>query len=817
MAGSLSIYWTVSEIEHQSDFTIRRNIKKPILFPRYQGHVGEIETVLAYVGSKEIDPGSTLNIIRKEDSIAANSRSAFAGEIQWQGTGQNIGTKRFLLTDVIGDFVGVAPVPYYWKHVIPSTSASPDSIAILDSELKEVDSESYLAVRTPARDASDLIVDGEYEDCSVFSNYLNSYNQETGEVEAYYVRFEADGVLHYQLMNSVPAFSVASFDDVSSVTGRLKTWRKVYTVSPTLDGYLVQTPRTDVDYFLKPLDRGRIYMMDPPDASDQSPWFPRVSDGSFSNLVDEDFYYYSVPEYSNQVFSPLEPYKAAVEEEAEMLDGDLLTVTNTPLNVDYTSLYNMDVIIRDINGNTVYALTTQTSLDGEAYYEGDERVYREVESEGAWVTWDADGILGWDVESGFIHLRRRYPDTYSFYVSYNYEAVGYEYTRLNLNPVFDETYDGEYHVVYVVPTGGNNANVSTQVSSVHYIKVNRSGQVQATSQDSTSGNFDLNDYIQVDGEYFHYSHECNTTAAANHLASGTSLVVNLDSTMLLSSGDVDLPERGVLLVGAGIGETLTGSANPAFAVGYSSWTATSSTVTFTLSGTLDYGFSSGEPVRLFSFRDLFSTDGDNKMQWLVLAEVHTGTTSRPEHLSIIDLRKQGGVLKEDYYKLATKIDPRAVWARPTNLQTIGQPIPGNSAVVFKIPFTLLEDYGGTFQPSEIEEIVARRHLATGMVPIIIYHGAIPEITDLSSTMTTVTVTWHLEGEGYSYNVYYSTLSNGPWTLANSSLIAEGAYGNTFTITGLTPGLIYYIVVTSVDSDSIESPRSIPWKIKTRTS
>lgn len=45
-----------------------------------------------------------------------------------------------------------------------------------------------------------------------------------------------------------------------------------------------------------------------------------------------------------------------------------------------------------------------------------------------------------------------------------------------------------------------------------------------------------------------------------------------------------------------------------------------------------------------------------------------------------------------------------------------------------------------------------------------------------------------------YDVYIATDSHGPWTKATSSPIVNDPLGNQFTITGLTNGQLYYIMV-----------------------
>jgi len=821
--NTLSLYWSVSGVDHVVDYATRRNIKKPVLFPRYQGSLGGTEAPLAYVGSTEIDPDSNLSIIRFEDSIQENSRAAFSGVRQWTGKTNYSFTKHFLLTDIVGDFVSRDPEPFYWKHVLPSGDIDPDSVGILDSDLNDVPEDSYYASREQARDNSDIVISGSYENTAVFSNHQNFYDEDSGELELYFVRYQVNGADHYQVLNSEPAFSEAGLEDVSLVTGQLKPWRKVYILREETNFYVVTVPRADRDYFLRPLERSRIVLQDPPDTSDEVPWFPSVTEGSFIALRDSAdgsqtlAYNYSVPEFDAQEFSPLKPYKASIEEVASWLRSDILKVARTPLKVD-TSFYTMDILIKDSAGSLLYALTTDASKGGESYFDGEDRVWRDIETENAWVTWEADGIAGWDSEGGFIQLKKNYPDRYFFFVSYYYTAANYEITSLNLNPIFDEEFDGQFYIIYAVPTGGSNQNLTTQTSSIHYAKVDRSGRIVKSSQGSESGNYNLRNLIATKGNIF-YTKSLSSTTTEDVIGGGSSVV--LDKTSLLDSNSkVALPDEGVVLVGEQVNQedNYIDTSDPwSFALSYTSWTDLGDDTVRLNTEAFTEDVFEGATVKLFSFKELLSSDGTNDMQWLILAEIRIQPSTRPEDLAIVDLRKVGGVLKEKHYADATKVDPRAVWARPTVVQGFGQPTPGETCAVIKVPYTLLTEYGGSFTRAEVETIVRERHLAAGVIPIVLYDGAIPEITSIVSTSSAVTVCWESEGDNYSYNVYRASLSTGPWTKVNSSLISDQVYGNCYTIDGLSSGLTYYVVVTAVDSNSVEGPKGTPWGIKTRNS
>jgi hypothetical protein len=108
-------------------------------------------------------------------------------------------------------------------------------------------------------------------------------------------------------------------------------------------------------------------------------------------------------------------------------------------------------------------------------------------------------------------------------------------------------------------------------------------------------------------------------------------------------------------------------------------------------------------------------------------------------------------------------------------------------------------------------------MGTGVIPVILYHGAIPEIESIASTSNSITVCWYSEGSDYTYNVYYSSTKNVPCTLSNSTPFTDQVYGNCYTITGLSSSRIYYVTITSVDTDSIEGPQSVVWGIKTTRS
>jgi hypothetical protein len=72
--------------------------------------------------------------------------------------------------------------------------------------------------------------------------------------------------------------------------------------------------------------------------------------------------------------------------------------------------------------------------------------------------------------------------------------------------------------------------------------------------------------------------------------------------------------------------------------------------------------------------------------------------------------------------------------------------------------------------------------------------ATPIALTATASSTEIRLNWLLGGWASSYNIKYSTNSGGPYTL-----LASNVTGGSYTITGVTPGKIYYFVVSSVNA------------------
>jgi fibronectin type 3 domain-containing protein len=76
-------------------------------------------------------------------------------------------------------------------------------------------------------------------------------------------------------------------------------------------------------------------------------------------------------------------------------------------------------------------------------------------------------------------------------------------------------------------------------------------------------------------------------------------------------------------------------------------------------------------------------------------------------------------------------------------------------------------------------------------------------TGTGQTQHTVDLSWTASADAVGYNIYRGTVSDGPYTMINSSLDSTTAYADSTVVSGQT----YYYVVTAVDSQSQESAYS----------
>jgi len=155
----------------------------------------------------------------------------------------------------------------------------------------------------------------------------------------------------------------------------------------------------------------------------------------------------------------------------------------------------------------------------------------------------------------------------------------------------------------------------------------------------------------------------------------------------------------------------------------------------------------------------------------------------------IDVRQRGGGLREDSSLSSTEEATRCYDLGFND----GTPYPGTACFFVEVPVEIFDGAGGSLKTNEVREIV-EKHIALGVYPVIHTYGIDPKITNVVIGDGSVALTWTHADIDVSYKVFYSAVRDGEWTQANSTPQNEDPAGNTYTVTGLENGVVYYLYV-----------------------
>ena len=193
-------------------------------------------------------------------------------------------------------------------------------------------------------------------------------------------------------------------------------------------------------------------------------------------------------------------------------------------------------------------------------------------------------------------------------------------------------------------------------------------------------------------------------------------------------------------------------------------------------------------------------------KYLVLGDVFTNENSHPRQTAVFDIRKDGGGIKESKVDELIEDFPQIQYSFNVGSWD-GIPYPGNSIFYIELPATLQEEYNGKFNDISLRDII-ERHVAFGIYPLIdTYPEANPIVTLIPFT-TSIKVEWRSFGPDKTYNLYYNTTEIGSYTKVNTTVIIDSSIGNTYTISGLSSGVQYWVYVVYVDSTGLEISSNI---------
>ena len=793
------------------DARTKQNVKKRISNVLYLESPPDDAVLLSYVGSKEISPQSNLFIGDRSTSIYANSKNNRIEEfVSFSKTASvPIASTSLLVTQ---EFVEAESgyLPLYFKHILTSL-VIPESVKVYDSKYNFISEDKWKLVPQYEWDEDTGDITSSVSCYNLFNSLENLYDPVQGTYEVYFVQYTASvsgtQSTYTVLLNNEKAYKEATYEDYWFMTpGELKPWTYSYAIAD--DGGSVTLPAVK-KIAVKYIESQRISVKPPVDYTDRGPWFPRIVNGSFSNGLNGLRTFYHIPEFQNQAFNPLEPYKIAARQECQKIDTRLVKLAHEDIQTG--AAFNSVNLIFEKDSIVEYAITTDPFLDNTAYLDfSGSRVYDSDNNEIRWSTAD---LLSLDRRSGIVLTNFDISDSHNVYGYYSYKENYYTLTSLMMSPVFDQTVHKQIRIIYLVPRSIYNNNLSEQVASVMWLKVSKSGIIEDTNQDPSTGNESLKFETKLSSSSgyklsgiinMHYSWTASTVARGEI----ADIVEVIPGEPFSVESTQDFPAHGWLRAKDEDGDyryfRYTSKTDTEFNLSLSTSEVPNETSAINIP--------EDETVELVNFIEerstLSSRDYSDEVssfgaagflslasQYFILAEMVVNPPHSIKDLSVIDIREDGGGIDEKKYLLAKKINPQIQWFN--DIETFdGQPYPTNAVVVIKLPSAVLED----FSLDNIRNIVKEK-VGFGVFPLIRFYGYEPRIIRVvpGAVTSSIRIDWEKEGIEFVYNIWYASNEKGPWVKASPYFITDGdgSY-NTFTIEGLSENKSYFVKITMHD-------------------
>lgn len=716
--------FTVNKVAFSSDVDSFVNIQKKRVDINYRSSTSSSVVNLAFVQSTETSSSNNLSVNDRSTSLPENRVNAQLVDQILDGiAGFTIETDQFLVTDVFTDAISTQiPLPLFYQHTLSYTLGVGEIIAdlkLLDIDFREVN-------------ISELKIDGSV----IYNNLTNTYDQDTGIAELYYVSYlvrKADATLerYIEMVSNTKIFRQAEVGDLDGF-GNILPGVKAYILQQDIGAnFSVILPTLD-DYGLRRLAESRLQLVEPSDTSTADPWFVSIQNGQFlasvlTSVGNYTPFKYYIAEFSNQNFNPFFPYKLQAGEESFRVSRRVVKTIRSDLITDPAENLYVDVIVYREDGTAKFALTSDPSKLGTAAVGS--TLYSNVllgdpKTSGVDINDSGRPIAGSSIDAlhGFIVLPAGYEtlETDIIKSSYFYREDKYEISFFDLNPLSNADILRQRLVIFVKPE----ELALTFTQTVFWLLVNEDGQVVDTNWDTV-----LNGALGTFG-----------------------------------TGDLeDALTEGLLWFDRPSAENPALTRSPSWA-----------------------------PDNSVDFVKNFSVEGDpNPYGYLILGEVNVKEAVRVSSAVVNDIRIRGGGISEELEEASVDIQPEAIWYWDLKFWD-GYPYPGAASYFVDVPVDILEDCGGRFSPKQVQEIV-HRHTAAGVYPVVHkYNVYEPVITNIVYQEQAMTISWSQGPTDAAYQVYSSNVEEGPYT-ALSEVFYNNINGNSAELV-LTGGEIQYLIV-----------------------
>lgn len=423
-------------------------VKKPIEHFVYKPTIKDVRIPLTYVQTRKLFSNHNILINDHSSSIASN-----------------INTYDFFDTK-------------YYNIVGPSLSTSYSSIRItnrrkLDLYNREVPlffkhetdgmTDASIEIETNMDASLNKAYEIDYSANSVFHNYENFFNEDTGEYRLYYLNYvNNDNESIRELLDSKDVVYELTWKDIDPFTGHVKVGIEGYEkVDNTVDyTYYFNVPG---EHWWAPTSDNNINLFIQKGRSSKEPWYLGITNGSSSKVINNVLYRYRVNEYYQQNFAPRFPLVYSVFFELDYVNQHTLKSDTNNIFYSKEENLNLDIMVYNEDNSLIRVLTTDQVKGGKRYEETD-------------LFWEGDIITSVDEKKGFVALGEQFSPQFTYKGSFFHSIKHFEYKKINLNPNYNNRVKDKMYVIYCIP------NLLYYETAIHYLIVDKSGRIDYCSQ-----------------------------------------------------------------------------------------------------------------------------------------------------------------------------------------------------------------------------------------------------------------------------------------------------------------------------------------------
>jgi hypothetical protein len=451
----MSLIHEISVTNNPFELTVpmRQAVHKRLEYIRYGRIIPDPDIPLEYVAFDPLTARESLAITDLSDTFSNNNQRAtrsFDDAYAFTGQSFNSESSSLLLTDQYQVFEDGSVNAYFYAHSLPADTVSVSVQQVTLAGTSQVDTTQY----TINEDKTVL-----------YASFLNWFDEVSGRYIFYYVEsVDSTGEYTVTLYSPEDAFHEATFDDIDPNTGTLKQETNAYILNTSGNRFLFTLPRVDTYYVQEELT-SRIRLLEPALQLADDAWIARVTTGDFNQTIDGISYNYYIEEYDLQLFVPTQPTKFAANENTIRVNKSIVKLQREDAHIDPDEELHIELLVySQVTGELLHALTTNPDKGGTDYSDTD-------------IEFDEEIIADWDNKLGVVRLDGLdIKEEYEVRAFYFYDENNYEYTAIDLNPIFNTEVEGKMVVFYVVPN-----TKGSDESSIYHLIV-KDNIILATSQ-----------------------------------------------------------------------------------------------------------------------------------------------------------------------------------------------------------------------------------------------------------------------------------------------------------------------------------------------